>query len=118
VRPRWLHRGAPGQLPSSPDSLLPSLPPRVSSGQSLGGTGGGGDFGGARYGGSTGASYSGTARACDGRCATGLQQEDAGAAAPGMASLMATSSFAGGGGWLEAGCGGCVDSTVAGGFGQ
>jgi hypothetical protein len=118
VRPRRPHRGAPGQLPSSPNLLHPSLPPRVSSGQSLGGTGGGGDFGGARYGGSTGASCSGTARACDGGCATGLQQEDAGAAAPGMASLIATSSFAGGGGWLEAGCGGCVGSTVAGGFGQ
>jgi hypothetical protein len=31
-----------------------------------------------------------------------------------MASLLATPSFAGGGGWLKAGCGGCVGSTVAG----
>jgi hypothetical protein len=108
VRPRRPHRGAPSQLPSSPDLLHLSLLPRVSSGQRLGGTGGGGDFGSARYGGSTGASCSGTARACDGGCATGLQQEDAGAAAPGMASLIATSSFAEGGGWLEAGCGGLV----------
>jgi hypothetical protein len=49
----------------------------------------------------------------------GLQQEEAGAAAPGMAGVLATSSSSlEVVGWLKAGCSGCVGSTVAGSCGQ